>query len=60
MVGLHSWNLGNVDYTFIVIIPRSTLTRIGSTSWGPIWGRTEIYNQFQYLKLFNHMQSDDF
>ena len=31
IVRFQSWNLGNVEYSFITITPRSTLTWSGST-----------------------------
>ena len=35
--------LGNVEYLFVVIAPRSTLARCGNTWWNPIygWNRTK-------------------
>ena len=32
------WALGNAEYPFIAIAPRSTLAQSGSTWWGPFYG----------------------
>ena len=36
--GSNSGALGNVEYLFIAIAPRSTETSCGRTCWGPIYG----------------------
>ena len=47
--------LGNVEFPFIDIAPRFTLTRSGSTLFGPIYGsnRTKLctYAKLNFLKL---------
>ena len=45
--------LGNAEYPFIAIAPRSTLAQSGSTWYNPLYGlnRTELFE----IELFLHL-----
>ena len=51
MVRLHSWSLENVEYPFITITLRSTLTWSGSTCEGPIYGSNTTVQTYERLFL---------
>ena len=51
IVRLQSWSLGNVEYPFITITLRSTLTWYGSTFRAPSTGKIELFNHLLRLNI---------